>query len=150
MLQDKSGHVIEELGVDRDARRGKPLSLSIDLRIQYAAYRALKNAVYEHDAQAGSVVVLDVKSGEVLAMVNQPSFNPNDRSTVTPNVLRNRAMLDLIEPGSTVKPFTILTALQSGIFSEHSNIDTSPGYIKVDYKTFTDSSDYGVLNLTEI
>ncbi len=150
VLQDKSGHVIEELGVDRDARRGKPLSLSIDLRIQYAAYRALKNAVYEHDAQAGSVVVLDVKSGEVLAMVNQPSFNPNDRSTVTPNVLRNRAMLDLIEPGSTVKPFTILTALQSGIFNEHSNIDTSPGYIKVDYKTFTDASDYGVLNLTEV
>ncbi|MAH73249.1 MAG: cell division protein [Porticoccaceae bacterium] len=150
VLQDKSGHVIEELEVERDARRGKPLSLSIDLRIQYAAYRALKTAVHEHDAAAGSIVVLDVKSGEVLAMVNQPSFNPNDRSTVSPNALRNRAMLDLIEPGSTVKPFTILTALQSGIFSKDSNVDTSPGYITVDYKTFTDINDYGVLNLTEI
>mgnify|MGYP001180110362 FL=1 len=150
ILQDKSGHVIEELGVDRDARRGKSLSLSIDLRIQYAAYRALKSAVHEHDAQAGSIVVLDVKSGEVLAMVNQPSFNPNDRSTLSPNALRNRAMLDLIEPGSTVKPFTILTALQSGIFSKDSRVDTSPGYVKVDYKTFTDVNDYGVLNFTEI
>ena len=126
------------------------MRLSIDLRVQYAAYRALKKAVLKHNAKSGSVVVVDVQSGEVLAMVNQPSFNPNDRASLRQNAVRNRALTDLMEPGSTVKPFTILAALESGLFELDSVIETSPGYLKVDYKTFVDPVDYGQLNLAGV
>ena len=95
---------------------GKHLRLSIDLRVQYAAYRALKASVQKHQAKSGSVVVLDVETGEVLAMANQPSFNPNDRTNLQADAVRNRAVTDMMEPGSTVKPFTILAALESGKF----------------------------------
>lgn len=150
ILQDETGRVIKDLSLIKAAKPGRELRLSIDLRVQYAAYRALKGAVQKHGAKSGSVVVLDVASGEVLAMANQPSFNPNDRSAFKPGAIRNRAMLDLIEPGSTVKPFTILAALQSGLFDLDSEVDTSPGYLKVDYKTFVDADDYGRLNLAQI
>jgi cell division protein FtsI (penicillin-binding protein 3) len=95
-------------------------------------------------------VVLDIKTGEVLAMANQPSFNPNDRSSLRQDAVRNRALTDLMEPGSTVKPFTILAALESGLFELDSMIETSPGYLKVDYKTFVDPVDYGQLNLAGV
>jgi cell division protein FtsI (penicillin-binding protein 3) len=112
-------------------RPGRNLSLSIDLRIQYLAYRGLKSAIRETRARAGSVVVLDVTTGEVLAMVNQPSYNPNDRSQLQPGTYRNRAVTDIFEPGSSMKPFFVAAALASGKYHEDSIIDTSPGFIKV-------------------
>lgn len=150
VVQDRAGRVINDISLIKSARSGEDLRLSIDLRVQYAAYRALKKAVKKHNAKSGSVVVLDVITGEVLAMVNQPSFNPNDRSYLRQGSIRNRAMTDVMEPGSTVKPFTILAALESGKFSSESLIDTSPGYLKVDYKTFVDPSNYGELDLSGV
>ncbi|MDG1783598.1 MAG: penicillin-binding transpeptidase domain-containing protein [Porticoccaceae bacterium] len=150
VVQDRAGRVINDISLIKSARSGEDLRLSIDLRVQYAAYRALKKAVKKHSAKSGSVVVLDVMTGEVLAMVNQPSFNPNDRSYLNQGSIRNRAMTDVMEPGSTVKPFTILAALESGKFSSESLIDTSPGYLKVDYKTFVDPSNYGELDLSGV
>ena len=150
VVQDRAGRVINDISLIKSARSGEDLRLSIDLRVQYAAYRALKKAVKKHNAKSGSVVVLDVITGEVLAMVNQPSFNPNDRTYLRQGSIRNRAMTDVMEPGSTVKPFTILAALESGKFSSESLIDTSPGYLKVDYKTFVDPSNYGELDLSGV
>jgi cell division protein FtsI (penicillin-binding protein 3) len=150
VVLDKNRRVIKDISLIQAASSGEDLRLSIDLRVQYAAYRALKKAVKKHNAKSGSVVVLDVNSGEVLAMVNQPSFNPNDRSKLRQGSVRNRAITDLMEPGSTVKPFTVLAALESGQFSVQSRIDTNPGYLKVDYKTFVDPSNYGELTLAEV
>ena len=150
VVLDKNRRVINDISLIQAASSGEDLRLSIDLRVQYAAYRALKKAVKKHNAKSGSVVVLDVNSGEVLAMVNQPSFNPNDRSKLRQSSVRNRAITDLMEPGSTVKPFTVLAALESGQFSAQSRIDTNPGYLMVDYKTFVDPSNYGELNLAEV
>ena len=150
VVLDKNRRVINDISLIQAASSGEDLRLSIDLRVQYAAYRALKKAVKKHNAKSGSVVVLDVNSGEVLAMVNQPSFNPNDRSKLRQSSVRNRAITDLMEPGSTVKPFTVVAALESGQFSAQSRIDTNPGYLKVDYKTFVDPSNYGELNLAEV
>ena len=150
VIKDRAGRIINDISLIKSAKSGEDLRLSIDLRVQYAAYRALKKAVLKHNAKSGSVVVLDVQSGEVLAMVNQPSFNPNDRASLRQNAVRNRALTDLMEPGSTVKPFTILAALESGLFGLDSVIETSPGYLKVDYKTFVDPIDYGQLNLAGV
>jgi cell division protein FtsI (penicillin-binding protein 3) len=147
VVKDRAGRVIKDIALVKAAHSGNTLRLSIDLRMQYGAYRALKAAVRKHQAKSGSVVVLDVETGEVLAMANQPSMNPNDRYNLQLGSVRNRAMTDRIEPGSTVKPFTILAALESGQFDVNSKIDTSPGYIKVANKTFEDSSDYGLLDL---
>lgn len=150
VIHDLTGRVIKDLSLIKSARPGETLRLSIDLRVQYAAYRALKASVQKHKAKSGSVIVLDVVTGEVLAMANQPSFNPNDRSTLQPEMVRNRAMTDMMEPGSTVKPFTLLAALESGKFTPSTVIDTNPGYFRVDYKIFEDSSNYGNLDLTGI
>jgi cell division protein FtsI (penicillin-binding protein 3) len=150
VVQDRAGRIINDISLIKAARSGEDLRLSIDLRVQYAAYRALKKAVNKHKAKSGSVVVLDVQTGEVLAMVNQPSFNPNDRSNLRQDSIRNRAITDLMEPGSTVKPFTMMAALESGKFSPESLINTSPGYLKVDYKTFVDPVNYGELSLAGV
>jgi cell division protein FtsI (penicillin-binding protein 3) len=112
--------------------------LSIDLRIQYLAYRELKSAIREQRARAGSAVVLDVSTGEVLAMVNQPAYNPNDREQLAPQTYRNRAITDIIEPGSSMKPFFVAAGLASGKYSAGSFIDTSPGYLKVGATIFED------------
>ena len=150
VIKDLAGRVIKDISLIKPARAGETLRLSIDLRVQYAAYRALKASVQKHQAKSGSVVVLDVETGEVLAMANQPSFNPNDRSALHPDSVRNRAMTDMMEPGSTVKPFTLLAALESGKFQPDTIVDTNPGYLKVDYKTFVDPKNYGLLDLTGI
>lgn len=147
---DRSKRVINDISLIKAAKSGEELRLSIDLRVQYAAYRALKKSVKKHNAKSGSVVVLDVLTGEVLAMVNQPSFNPNDRTHLRQDAVRNRAMTDLMEPGSTVKPFTMMAALESGKFSPETLINTSPGYLKVDYKTFVDPVNYGELSLAGV
>ena len=150
VMKDRAGRIIKDISLVKPASPGEALRLSIDLRVQYVAYRALKTSVAKHQAKSGSVVVLDIETGEVLAMANQPSFNPNDLSNLKSGATRNRAVTDQMEPGSTVKPFTLLAALESGKFAADTKIDTSPGYLKVTYKTFVDPKNYGVLDLAGI
>lgn len=150
VLKDLSGRIIKDVAQLETATSGKDISLSIDLRLQYLAYRELKAAVKAHDAASGSMVLLDAKTGEVLAMVNQPSFNPNDRSRLTTGALRNRAMTDQFEPGSTMKPLTIMAALETGRYTPDTKIDTHPGYFRVGRKTLLDPVNYGVMDLTKI
>ena len=114
VIQDRYGRVVEDVESIRAARPGKDLVLSLDLRIQYLAYRELKRALLEHRARAGSLVVLDIATGEVLAMVNQPAFNPNDREQLAAGRYRNRAATDIFEPGSSIKPFIVAAALAFG------------------------------------
>ncbi|MEX1032692.1 MAG: penicillin-binding protein 2 [Cellvibrionaceae bacterium] len=150
VMKDRKGRTIDDVRLLNAAQPGKDLTLSIDLRLQYMAYRVLKSAVVRHNAVSGSVVILDSVSGEVLAMVNQPSFNPNNRRQVAAAAVRNRAMTDLFEPGSTMKPLTVLAGLESGRYSPHTPIDTSPGHVRVPGKTFYDYRNYGALNVTRV
>ncbi|WP_339640848.1 penicillin-binding transpeptidase domain-containing protein [uncultured Porticoccus sp.] len=150
VLKDLKGRVIRDLALVRSEKPGQNLALSIDLRLQYTAYRELKAAMGKFKAVSGSVVILDVRTGEVLAMANQPSFNPNDRSQLSSDALRNRAVTDLVEPGSTMKPFTVLAALESGKYLPETLIDTNPGSIRVGRKTFYDHRNYGVIDLTTL
>ncbi|HEV8078398.1 MAG TPA: penicillin-binding transpeptidase domain-containing protein, partial [Marinobacter sp.] len=150
VIKDLRGRTVRDLGLMRSARSGRSVALSIDLRLQHLAHTELKKAVLESGAKGGSVVVLDVATGEVLAMANHPSYNPNDRSRMSPGNLRNRALTDVIEPGSTVKPLAVLAALEEGIYHPHSVIDTSPGWIHISGKTLKDPVDYGVLNLSGV
>lgn len=150
VIKDRLGHIIADVDIVKPARPGEDLILSIDERIQYLAYRELKKSVEENDAQSGSAVVLDIKTGEVLAMVNQPTFNPNQRYRHGGDKYRNRAVTDLVEPASTVKPFTIANALASGKYTPASKVNTSPGWMVLDKKLVRDMHDNGVLDLTTI
>lgn len=150
VLKDNRGRIIKDLTLIRDASPGRNLELSIDLRLQYLAYRELKAVVSAHDARGGTLVMLDVETGEVLAMVNQGSYNPNDRSQLAPENLRNKAITDLFEPGSTMKPITMAAALESGQYSTNTSIDTSPGYRRFGRFTIRDHRNYGVMSLTDI
>ncbi len=150
VIRDRLGQVIDDVERIRPAEPGKPVYLSIDRRIQYLAYRALKSSVKENKAIAGSAVVLNVHTGEVLAMVNQPSFNANDRSQLRPGVYRNRSVTDVFEPGSTMKPFTMAAALETGKWHPKDNVHTEPGYYKVQGNTIKDVRNYGKINLEEI
>jgi cell division protein FtsI (penicillin-binding protein 3) len=128
VMQDRRGRIIEELNTIQTARAGKRLELSIDFRLQNLAYRELKAEFITRRAKSATVVVLDVATGEVLAMANQPSYNPHNKVNMTDfSVLRNRAITDVFEPGSTIKVFTIAAALESGIYSVETVIETSPG-----------------------
>ena len=131
VIQDRYGRIVQNVESVRPARPGRDLVLSIDLRIQYLAYRYLKAAIRDQRARAGSVVVLDITTGEVLAMVDQPAYNPNDREQILPATYRNRAATDTFEPGSSIKPFFVAAGIASGKYDNRSIIDTSPGYIKV-------------------
>ena len=148
--KDRTGRTVKDLRLLSNAQPGKDLNLSIDLRMQYAAYRELKAVVQQHQANSGSAVVLDVQTGEILAMVNQPAYNPNNRSVMNIDSLRNRALTDVLEPGSTMKPLTIAAALMSGQYDLDSEVDTSPGFVKVKRKTIRDHRNYGVLDITGI
>ena len=150
VIQDRLGRSVQDVDAIRAARPGRDLVLSIDQRIQYLAYRELKSAIQTQRAKSGSVVVIDVTSGEVLAMVNQPTYNPNDREQMKPGVYRNRAATDLIEPGSSFKPFVVAAGLASGKYDERSIIDTSPGVYKVGIKVIEDPRDFGAINLATI
>ncbi|ETX10366.1 cell division protein [Marinomonas ushuaiensis DSM 15871] len=149
-LKDLSGNIIHSVGVAETERPGENIELSIDLRLQYLAYRELKAAVNEHRATSASAVILDVKTGEILAMVNQPSYNPNDRSKLEYEELRNRAVIDLFEPGSTMKPFTISAALMSGQYTTETTINTSPGYLRFGRFTIRDAANYGDMNFERL
>jgi cell division protein FtsI (penicillin-binding protein 3) len=150
VIQDMYGHYVENVESISAPRPGRDLVTSIDLRIQYLAYRELKAAMQEYRAHAGSVIVLDVDTGEVLAMVNQPSFNPNDREQLKPDLYRNRAATDIFEPGSSVKPFIMAAALASGQYRPDSVVDTSPGFFKVGDKVEEDEHNLGVIDLATI
>lgn len=150
VVVDLYRRVVEERGVLAQAEQGNDLQLSIDSRIQATAYKELKKAVLQNGAKGGSVVVVDVETGEVLAMASQPSFNPNRSDSRFPEFTRNRSIADLFEPGSTVKPLTVVSALSSGKFSTNSKIDTSPGRMKLGYAWVRDPRNYGVLDLDGI
>jgi len=150
VLKDRLGRSIENVESIRPAHNGKDLRTSIDLRLQYLAYRTLKAAIKSHEARSGSIVVLDVQTGEVLAMVNQPTYNPNDRSQFAPERYRNRAITDIFEPGSSIKPLVVAAALESGQYRPSSVVDTAPGYVTVGTKKIEDSRNLGRVSLTTI
>ncbi len=150
VIRDRLGHEVENVELVREARPGKDLTISIDRRIQYLAYRELKAALVEHRATSGSMVILDVPTGEILAMVNQPSFNPNARGNVEPSARRNRAVTDVVEPGSTMKAFTISTALESGKWKPHTPVDTSPGTYTLYGHTISDVHNKGLIDVTGV
>jgi cell division protein FtsI (penicillin-binding protein 3) len=150
VIQDRYGRVVEDVESIRAARPGKDLVLSLDLRIQYLAYRELKRALIENRARAGSLVVLDIATGEVLAMVNQPAFNPNDREQLAVGRYRNRAATDIFEPGSSIKPFVMAAALASGRLHDDSVINTTPGFVKVGIKVIEDKHNYGSIDLATV
>jgi cell division protein FtsI (penicillin-binding protein 3) len=148
IMRDGKGRVIEDLENVRLPVPGKDLSLSIDQRLQYLAYRELKKAVIENKARSGSLVLLDAKNGEVLAMVNQPSFNPNSRVKISANVSRNRAMTDVFEPGSTIKPFVVACAMELGTVRQNTVFDTSP--LHIGPNVVKDVHNYGMLDVAHI
>ncbi len=150
IIKDLHGKVIESGEIIREARPGNDLTLALDRRLQYLAYRELKDAVQANKAKAGSAVLLDVRTGEILAMVNQPSFNPNDRGSLRPNLARNRAVIDNFEPGSTMKPFSVAAAMETGKYTATTPIDTHPGFMKVDRFTIRDHHNYGLLDVTGV
>ncbi|HYW93672.1 MAG TPA: penicillin-binding protein 2 [Gammaproteobacteria bacterium] len=150
VIKDRLGQTIDDLGQLREPRPGKKLVLSLDRRIQYLAYRALKEAVVKHHASSGSVVVLNPDTGEILAMADQPGFNPNNRTDLKPSLYRNRAVTDVFEPGSTFKPFVIAAALQNGTVHRGEKFHTSPGWYVLQGHTIQDDADYGTLDLTGI
>jgi len=150
VVQDRTGREMAGLDVLKPAVAGKELRLSIDRQLQYFADRELREAIKEHNAESGSVVVMDVHTGEVLGMVNYPSYNPNNISDRSGGRQRNRALTDVFEPGSTMKPFTIAAALESEKFKPESQVHTSPGTYRIGRYEIKDFLDYGVLDLNGI
>lgn len=150
VLKDRLGRVVEDVEAIEPASPGRALASSIDLRIQYLAYRALKGAVQQHDAASGSIVVLDVHTGEVLAMVNQPAYNPNDRTQLDAARYRNRAITDILEPGSALKPLVVAAALESRQYEPDSIVDTAPGFIQVGAKLIEDKRNHGRIDLATL
>jgi cell division protein FtsI (penicillin-binding protein 3) len=150
VVKDRLGEVIEELGIVKEPRPGNELRLSIDRRIQYFAYHELQDTLEKYAAKSGSVVVLDTQTGEVLAIANAPSFNPNIRNRYTLSSYRNKAITDAFEPGSVIKPFSIASALESGFFTPESVIDTRPSWMVVHGHTIRDIHNYGVLDVTGV
>lgn len=150
VLRDGKRRMVKHIDNIRAPIAGKDIELSIDRRLQYLAYRELKAAVAQQNATSGSVVLLNPETGEVLAVANQPAFNPNDRSMFKASHVRNRAFVDVFEPGSTMKPFTVAAGMQSGLFDDASIIDTNPGYMKVGRSQVRDHRNYGELNLATL
>ncbi len=150
VLKDRYGNIVESVESVTLPVPGKDITLSLDRRLQYLVYRELKAAVATHHAHGASAIVLDARSGEVLAMVNEPGFNPNNRASLRSSVFRNRAVTDVFEPGSTVKPFTIAAALESGKFFPHTLIDTAPGLLTVGRNTIRDAHNYGQLTVAQV
>jgi cell division protein FtsI (penicillin-binding protein 3) len=150
VIKDRLGRIIEDVESIRAPQQGRDLALSIDQRIQYLAFRELKSAVAEHDAKAGSIVVLDATSGEVLALANWPTYNPNNRDTLKMARSRNRAVVDLFEPGSTLKPFTAAAALESGLVGPGSVIDTEHGRFTIGKRTIRDVHPDDFLTVSQV
>jgi len=150
VVKDRLGRVVEAIGEQVDPVHGRDIQLAVDAKVQFFAYQRVRDAVAEHKAKAGSVVVLDVQTGEVLALANYPSFNPADRHNLTGAQLRNRALTDTFEPGSTMKPFVVAWALESGRVTPTTRIETSPGSITITGSTIRDAHPHGVLTVAEV
>jgi cell division protein FtsI (penicillin-binding protein 3) len=150
VIKDRLGHVVEDIESIRAPQPGRELALSIDQRIQYLAFRELKSAIALNEAKAGSIVVLDVNTGEVLALANWPTYNPNNRDTINLERARNRAVVNLFEPGSTLKPFTVAAALESGLVNPGSMIDTEGGRYTVGNRTIHDAHPEGILTVAQV
>jgi cell division protein FtsI (penicillin-binding protein 3) len=150
VLRDRLGHIVEDVESISTPQDGRTLRLSIDTKIQYLAYRELKAAVALHRARAGGIVVLDVTTGEVLAIANVPSFNPNNRERFEPRRTRNRAVIDLFEPGSTLKPFTAAAALEAGTVRPESVIETAPGHLAIGNRVIRDPHPQGALTVGQV
>jgi cell division protein FtsI (penicillin-binding protein 3) len=149
-IKDLHGEVVRDIGVLQAAKPGKNLTLSIDLRLQYLQHRELQRAIATTGAASGSIVTLDAHTGEILAMVNHPVYNPNSRKGVKAANMRNRAMTDVYEPGSTMKTLTLVAALESGRYTPETMIDTSPGRIRVGRKVYPDPRNYGEITVTRV
>jgi cell division protein FtsI (penicillin-binding protein 3) len=150
VIKDRLGRAIEDVGDATAPVDGKDMQLSIDSKVQFFAYQKLRDAVQEHKAKAGSVVVLDVQTGEILALANYPSYQPNKRANISPAQMRNRALTDTFEPGSTMKPFIAALALEKGLVKPETMIQTAPGKITISGSTITDSHPLGMLSVNEI
>lgn len=151
VIKDRHGRSVKNIESISEARPGQDLHLSLDRRLQYLAYRELKAAVQDSKARAGSAVVLDVSSGEVLAMVNQPSYNPNNRNDLNKDRVRNRVATDVFEPGSTIKPFTVAAALESGKFHPDTVIDTGSGFLRINNRFMVrDIHNYGRIDVSRV
>ncbi len=150
VIQDRRGRVVEDVvGITAPAD-GRDIALSVDRKLQYLAYRELRAAVLEHHAKAGGLVMLDVRTGEILALANLPAYNPNNRSTLDPQRSRNRAVTDLFEPGSTMKPFTVASALTAGVVRPDTIIQTAPGVLRVGDATIHDAHAEGALTVAQV
>ena len=150
VVKDRLGRVVEAIGDQVDPSNGQDIELSVDAKVQFFAYQRVRDAVAEHKAKAGSVVVLDVQTGEVLALANYPSFNPAERRNLTGAQLRNRALTDTFEPGSTMKPFIAALAMESGRVTPSTPIQTAPGSITITGSTIRDAHPYGLLSVAEV
>ena len=150
VIRDRRGHVVEDVDAIRPPQDGQETVLAMDAKIQYLAYSALNQAMQTHKAKAGAVVVLDVRSGEVLALVNAPTYNPNNRTNLSGAQLRNRVFTDTYEPGSTMKPFVVGLALERGKVKPTTVIDTSPGRVTIGRATISDSHRHGALTVAEV
>jgi cell division protein FtsI (penicillin-binding protein 3) len=150
VIKDRLGHIVEDIESIQQPQHGATLTLSIDAKLQYLAYRELKKAVAEHRAKAGGLVVLDAGTGEVLALANLPSYNPNNRGQFDPKRTRNRVVVDLFEPGSTLKPFTAAAAIEAGTVSPESVIQTAPGHMTIGKRTIHDAHPQGALTVTQV
>ena len=150
VIKDRLGRVVEDVGETVPPVDGEDLQLSIDSKVQFFAYQKLREAVLEHKAKAGSVVVLDAQSGEVLALANYPSYSPDKRVNLSGEQLRNRALTDTFEPGSTMKPFAVALALEKGLVKPETPIQTAPGRITITGSTITDAHPHGVLTVNEV
>jgi cell division protein FtsI (penicillin-binding protein 3) len=150
VIRDRLGRTVEHVERVRPVQPGRNLALSIDRRLQYVAYRELKKAVTERKATAGHMVILDARTGEILALVNQPSFNPNNRGDYKGDQFRNRAVTDLFEPGSTLKPFTVAAGIEAGLYTPSTLIETGPGRFKVGRHVIKDIHNYGTLDVSGV
>jgi len=150
VLRNRRANVVRYVSADQEVRQGQDLRLSIDLRLQYLTYRALKEAVMRARAAGGSAVLVDALTGEVIALAAQPAFNPNDISTRQPEKVRNRAVTDLMEPGSPIKPFTVATAIDLGLIDPETLIDTSPGRMNVQGHVISDMRNYGEIDVSKV
>jgi cell division protein FtsI (penicillin-binding protein 3) len=150
VIKDRLGRVVEDVGQMTPPVDGEDLQLSIDSKVQFFAYQKLREAVLENKAKAGSVVVLDAQSGEILALANYPSYSPDKRVNLSGEQLRNRALTDTFEPGSTMKPFTIALALEKGLIKPETVIQTAPGYINITGSTITDAHPHGAMTVNEV
>lgn len=150
VLQDRRGRLIKDVQVVSNARPGNDLALSLDLRLQYIAHRELREALKQFGAKAGSAVLVDIRSGEILAMANHPSYNPNNRANLKPDMMRNRALIDVFEPGSPIKSFTVAAGLMSGRYQPDTMIDTRPGTMRVATMTVRDFRNYGVMDVAGV